>query len=143
MCMGAPMPEIALVESNLYIAYIVSSAHNPEEPYAIVRFGGVLQHTFGYPNDEALGAHPLYDYGLQYYSFNEILTSPYLKQLGARNNSVFPGSAGHFTSFRHWLVAFHDETLEVVGSTVELVHVGQYESARHAIASFLATETGA
>lgn len=119
---GAPMPAIHVSDEGLFVAYIVSEPmfNGDLEEFAIVEFCGVLQHTFGYPNDEALGGHPLYSSGLQFYEFNEVLESPYVTELGRRNAMSFPGTEQHYDKFRHWIVTFHDETLEVIGTTARV-----------------------
>jgi hypothetical protein len=115
---GAPEPAIHVMGNSLLLAYLASEQEwsGECEEFAVVEFTGVLQHIFGYPNDEALGGHPLYSKGLDHYAFNEILDSPYLEELGARNALAFPGTETQFKEFHHWVVTFHDETLEVIGS---------------------------
>ena len=93
----------------------------------------MLQHTFGYPNDEALRAHPLYSSGLAFYAFNEIANSPSVHELAARNAKIFPGSEGRCLRLNHWIAAFHDETLEVIGDTIEFLGVVPARSASEAI----------
>lgn len=116
---GAPMPGIRVCDDGLLVAYVVadSEAGADQDEYAVVKFEGVLQHTFGYPNDEALSVHPLYDKGLVFYAFNEVLVSPYVAELARRNEAIFPGSKFLYETRRHWIVTFHDETLEVIGNT--------------------------
>ena len=134
MDVGAPMPGILAIDGNLFVAYILSESFEENEVFGVVRFKGVMQHTFGYPNDEALGAHPLYESGLNFYSFNYIEGSPYIKELDERNSTIFPDSKGAYCRrFKHWVVTFHDETLEVIGSSVEFVGSGIAESAHDAI----------
>ena len=134
---GAPMPHIKLFESReLLCGYMVSEptiSSDDEEEFAVVAFHRVSQFTFGYPNDEALGAHPLDDHGIAFYAFNQMQESPYLKELGRRNASVFPGSEGMWTSKQHYIVAFHDETLEVVCTGIEYLGSVCAESASDAI----------
>ena len=139
---GAPMPGIALKGDRLFVAYIVARDENTADAgeFAVVRFDGVLQHTFGYPNDEALGGHPLHPAGLQSYAFNEIADSPYLRELGARNTRAFIGGETLFSSLEHWIVTFHDETLEVVGNSVRFLGVVDARSADEAIAKVSARE---
>lgn len=133
---GAPMPGLSISNDQLFVAYIVSEspAKSDAEQYAVVRFDGVLQHTFGYPNDEALGGHPIYPAGLAFYAFNQILGSPYLGELGARNAKTFPGTEAHFADLKHWIVTFHDETLEVVGDSVLFLGIVGARSAAEAVA---------
>lgn len=134
---GAPMPQIKLLEGReLLCGYIVSKrtiSNVSNEEFAVVAFHGVSQFTFGYPNDEALGAHPLYDHGISFYAFNQLEDSPYLKELGRRNASVFPGSESFWTSKQHYIVSFHDETLEVVCSGVDFLGSVGADSASDAI----------
>jgi len=55
------MPAIDSQDVVLFLAYIVAEPEYQSdlEEFAVVEFSGVLQHTFGYPNEEALGGHPL------------------------------------------------------------------------------------
>jgi hypothetical protein len=137
MDLGAPMPSISLREDGLYVAYALSGVCGE---YAVVRFTGVHQHTFGYPNDEALGVHPLYRAGLQFYAFNEVKDSPYIQELAARNSQVFPESAERYLRWRHWIVTFHDETLEVIGDDVEFLGPASAISASAAVELYVAQQ---
>ena len=119
---GAPMPGVMAIGPELYLAYIVGANEPSElEDFAVVRFSGVLQHIFGYPNDEALGGHALFKLGLKFYAFNLIEDSPYLRELGERNAKVFPGTESIYEGFRHWIVTLHDQTLEVIARSAEVV----------------------
>ena len=80
-----------------------------------------------------LGGHPLYPAGLKSYAFNEVIGSPYLRELGTRNAKTFPGTQEHYTKRRHWIVAFHDETLEVVGDSVTYLGTEDAPCGREAI----------
>ncbi|MEQ4301835.1 hypothetical protein ABNF97_10660 [Plantactinospora sp. B6F1] len=58
---------------------------------ALATFSNALQVTFGYPNDEALPGHPLYDAAADWsYGFYEVQGSPWLRRLGAQNRVKFP-----------------------------------------------------
>jgi len=144
---GAPMPHIKLLPGRkLLCAYIVSEPtlhEGTKEEFAIVAFRGATQFTFGYPNDEALPAHPLYKIGVSYYAFNRIENSPYLIELGRRNATRFPGSESFWTEKEHYLVAFHDETLEVICSGIEFVNRTTAESAIDALNKTEAEQGGA
>lgn len=136
---GAPMPNLLVDESRLYLGYRVRFGHNAEGwTYAVVLFTGVRQHTFGYPNDEALGGHPLYSAGLSYYAFNEVADSPYLKELAVRNARVFPASVSTLLMSKHWIVTFHDETLEIVGDAVRVIGTTRARSSLEAISNLRA-----
>lgn len=130
---GAPMPSLAVREDGLYVAYALSGLGSG---YAVVRFSNVLQHIFGYPNDEALGEHPLYKVGLAFYAFNEIKNSPYVRELATRNGRAFPGSEERYLKWRHWIVTFHDETLEVIGEDIEFLGTAAVRTASSAIQTY-------
>jgi hypothetical protein len=84
-------------------------------------FRGVTQFTYGYPNDEALESHPLYKLGMSFCAFNLIEHSPYLVELGRANAVAFPGTENQFIGRKHFVVSFHDETLEVVCRDLEFL----------------------
>ena len=123
---GAPMPSIRMLDGRVLVcAYTVSKPTMPKsngDEFALVVFRGVTQFTFGYPNDEVLGEHPLYPDGIAFYAFNFIENSPTIDALGQRNEIAFPGSKSRWTTGKkHYLVAFHDETLEVICREVTYV----------------------
>ena len=116
---GAPEFVVQRVGDSLVVAYV---CRNPEFPgwdsgadpshrgfdiwSAVLRFDGVVWHHFGDPSEEALTTHPLYQFGLDFYGFWEVLNSPRV-----------PGGS----ELRHWIVTFHDETLEVIAASASVV----------------------
>jgi len=72
----------------------------------VLRLSGVAWYHFGAPTDEAVATHPLYAVGLGFYGFWEVLDSPRVPHGGA---------------LRHWVITFHDETLEVVAASASVV----------------------
>ena len=115
---GAPAPCLfATSEGDLYCAYFVNDAHEDLKlgRVAAVRFRVVLQHRFGYPNDEVLHAHPLYKHGLQHYGFYVVEDSPLIAEIEEQNRIHPRHKAGMYAKrFKHFVITFHDETLEVV-----------------------------
>jgi hypothetical protein len=81
MSPGAPSPFVISTEFELACAY----GTNLRREFGIVRFGGVDQFKFGYPNDEALAPHPLYSAGLRHYAFWEVKNSPAIAALRNAN----------------------------------------------------------
>ena len=75
---------------------------------------------FGYPNDEALGGHRLYEKGLGYYGFFEVLESEWIAELRQGNEVVFPDFRA-FPEGRHFIITFHDSTFECIASGFRLV----------------------
>ena len=80
----------------------------------------------GYPNDEASSAHPLYASGLEFCGFHIVENSPIIADLDHRNYVHERHVAGAYMKrFRHWIITFHDETLEVVARNASFVRTSQ------------------
>lgn len=91
------------------------------ESVAIVRFVGCSAVMFGPPNDEVLHGHLLARRGLSYDGAFEVLHSSWIRGL-AQMNRVHPRhQPERFASLRHFILTFHDSTLECVAHDVELV----------------------
>ena len=71
---------------------------------------------FGYPNDEALGGHPLYKRGLEAYGVFEVLRSSWIQQMTDQNRVNFPQTSD--STRRHFIFTFHDSTFECVADTL-------------------------
>jgi hypothetical protein len=119
---GAPMPAVYSDETGLTCAYVIGPTHSESGSTAILYFEGVLYYAMGYPNDEALNAHPLYGNGLGFYDFHVVENSPLIADLDRRNQLHERHVAGNYLKrFRHWIITFHDETLEVVARNAQFV----------------------
>lgn len=134
MSPGAATPEILSTGFDLVVAYRTNVGD-----FVVVRFDGVDQLTFGYPNDEALPGHPLYAHGLRHYAFYEVMNSPKIRALHEANNVAFPGS-NVFANARHWIATFKDSTLEVVATRIRYVGTFAAASAHEAIVAHGVTE---
>jgi hypothetical protein len=96
---------------------------------AILHFEGVLYYAMGYPNDEVLNAHPLYANGLGFYGFHVVENSPLIADLDRRNQVHERHVAGAYMKrFRHWIITFHDETLEVVARNARFMRSSEKEA---------------
>jgi hypothetical protein len=82
---------------------------------AVIDFKGCLASRFGYPNDEALGGHPLYRAGLRWYSAYEVIDSSWLAEVNRQNSVSFPTGKG--ISRRHFIATFKESTFECLGMT--------------------------
>lgn len=135
---GAPCPVVLAGEHRLSVAYFLSDAPpgwvgrsirsvGPEstaEPAAVVRFKRPYASMFGPPNDEAFSGHPLAKRGLRPYGAFEVVGSSWVRKL-ERMNAVHPRHRPeHFSSYRHFILAFHDTTFECVAEGYE-VEVGR------------------
>ena len=132
---GAPIPMIVEGERRTIVAYYVKQ-HDPEwdcttvrvvgadsedELVAIVRFDAYAT-MFGPPNDEAFSGHPLAARGLRPYGFFEVLDSSWIRSL-EKMNSVHPyhRKAEFLSRYRHFVLSFHDTTLECIASGFDLL----------------------
>ncbi len=88
---------------------------------ALVEFPFCQCTLFGYPNDEALPGHPLYSNGLDSggYGIYEVLNPSWPKRLEAQNRVVFPDAAP-YSSPRHFIITFHDNTFECLADDIVL-----------------------
>jgi len=106
---GVPFPVLFQTEDETVLVY---------RGYGVVvaHFEGCIITRFGYPNDEALGGHPLYESGLQHYGVFEVYGSSWPSELEARNRRVFPDS--HSFDYRHFIFTFHDSTFECLATGI-------------------------
>ena len=125
---GAPMPSVYSDETGLMCAYVVGATHSESGSTAVLHFEGVLYYAMGYPNDEVLNAHPLYANGLGFYGFHVVENSPLIADLDRRNRVHDRHVAGAYMKrFRHWIITFHDETLEVVATNARFLRTSEKE----------------
>jgi hypothetical protein len=125
---GAPLPAVAAAEHFLALAYLASEPDpdwdgtyvtvvGPDSEgvlVAAVTFERPYCHLFGPPNDEAFSGHPLASRGLHPYGAFEVHHSSWLRSL-ERMNSVHPYHRPElFSSYKHFVFAFHDSTFECV-----------------------------
>jgi len=120
---GASSPGVAITSQGLLLVYrlgvqgierLSSGSTDQNDIWGRILFEHNLLFKFGYPNDEVLNGHPLYKYGLKPYTFHFIDNSPWIDDL-ERSNKVHPRHTGGWhEKYKHWIVSFHDETLEVL-----------------------------
>src|SRR4051794_39768113 len=94
---SAVYPTARVVGDSLVVAYHLPGC----DASAVIRFNGVKEWAYGYPNDEGLAEHPLWGKGLTFYEFHDVQPS---------EGDVV-----------HWVGTFHDGTLTVRAKSVELV----------------------
>jgi hypothetical protein len=87
---------------------------------AVVKVEPCLAFKFGYPNDEALPGHPLYDRGFEGVAVYEVLQSSWVAELARQNRVRFPYSDLTAWGVRHFLFSFHESTLEVLGHGLDV-----------------------
>jgi hypothetical protein len=126
---GAPLPHVLSSGAKTLVMYnvrepdptwdgstasIVHPASSDLRLIAIVEFERCLAHKFGSPNDEVLHGHPLHGRGLVSYAAHVVERSRFIAEL-MKINSVHPQyAADGWKHYRHYVLAFHDQTFECI-----------------------------
>lgn len=103
-------PAVCTVSNSLVLRY-----NTQDDAVVIITFPMAYVFTFGAPNDEALGGHPLGKNGLQFYSVHRVDESSWIQEL-ARRNSIHPRhDQSRFLAEKvHYIFTFQDQTLECI-----------------------------
>ena len=80
----------------------------------VVEFVGVTSVKMGSPNDEVLNGHPLWGSGLEFYQAHEVRNSQWIRELMQINRVHDRFRESRWSGRRHFILTFHDETLECV-----------------------------
>ena len=116
---GSPEPAMHQDGDTSWVAYRCANPDFPgwgtgaapdhpgfDEYHAAIKFSGVSSIALGPPSDDRLHEHPLYGLGLEPYEFHRVEGSAAVAD---------PANASH------WIITFHDETLEVIAEKAEVV----------------------
>jgi hypothetical protein len=123
---GTPVP-VLLSGLRTFAAFYLSvrdplsggTNHRVRDPQAdcgigVVEFKRMTSVKVGSPNDEVLRGHPLWGSGLDSYSAHEVMNSPWITELMDVDRAREHFDESQWTGRRHFMLAFHDETLECV-----------------------------
>jgi hypothetical protein len=133
---GAPLPHVLSSGNQTIVLFHCGLDHDPEwdgktvttidthdnqeRRFAWMRFDGVTACLFGPPNDEALNGHPLWGHGLEFYQFHTVTNSGWIAELQERNRVHRHHKDELWYQLQHFVITFHDETLEVIARTYEV-----------------------
>jgi hypothetical protein len=111
---GAPMP-VLISGLRTFVAFYLSN-RDPRAGHGIgiVEFKYVASVKMGSPNDEVLRGHPLWGSGLEFYQAHEVVNSPWTRELMEVNRVHGNFRASYWSGTRHYVLTFHDETVECV-----------------------------
>ncbi|HEX8001118.1 MAG TPA: hypothetical protein VF519_00315 [Mycobacteriales bacterium] len=132
---GSPEPVVVASERRCLVAFYRREAEGwtledpPADEVAVAELDGCVVVRTGFPNDEALGGHPLAGAGLEPYRAHVVEDSEWVEEL-RRVESHHP--APYRIEARHYLLAFHDSTLEAVARDLRVV--GTFATMRDAVA---------
>ncbi len=109
---GATSPVVLASDNGLVLVYNV--ALEEEESVGVVTFKHARAHRFSGINDEVLSGHPLYGKGLEFYGAHEVVGSSWIEELRSVHSVHHLYDASRWNSIKHYLLCFHDDTLEVL-----------------------------
>jgi hypothetical protein len=123
---GAPRP-VLLSGLRTFVAFYLGARDprfdrpDPGRPdpltdhgIGVVEFKQVTSVKIGSPNDEVLHGHPLWGSGLEHYRAHEVRNSPWITELVNVNRVHERFDESRWSGTRHFILTFHDETLECV-----------------------------
>jgi len=108
---GVPSEAVVFAtETKLFVRYLT-----PENGMAIIQFPLVRSFSLGAPNDEALGGHSLYKFGLKHYTVHRVGNSPWIDAL-EKKNAIHPhhDKEQFLKGLVHYIFTFQDSTFECV-----------------------------
>lgn len=114
---GAPRP-VLLQDDQRAILIFTAITTGEQTVTAIAEFTGCLATRFGYPGDEALPGHPLYNHDLRYHDVMEVLHSSWMRQLEDQDAAAFPQPPDW--EQRHFIITLHDSTFECLADELTI-----------------------
>jgi hypothetical protein len=131
---GAPQPFIVSSEERTLIGFYArgeDAEQRNSDAVTVAELVGCTSVKFGFPNDEVLDGHRLDDPGLGYYEPHEVDNSAWLIELRAIEAVHEHAPQVPFENARHYVLTFHDSTLEAIARDVRLV--GSYATRAEAV----------
>lgn len=116
---GAPRPVVVASEDRTLFAFAGTEA--ADAACIVAEFESCLSVRFGFPNDEVMNGHPLWGRGLAFYAAHEVVNSPWLAEMRAVETAHPMAAKQPFAEHRHFLLTYHDSTLEALAHEV-VVH---------------------
>ena len=116
---GAPAPVVMASEQRTLFSFDAPATE--EFDRRVAEFVGCTSFRFGFPNDEALGGHPLYGSGLSFYAAHEVIESRWLEEIRGVEAHHPQAAPTPFADARHFVLTFHDSTLEAIAREVRVV----------------------
>jgi hypothetical protein len=131
---GAPSPFFISSEQRTLIGFYAGKGDADQsdgDPVTVAELVGCTSVKFGFPNDEVLHGHRLYGAGLGYYQLHEVDNSAWLSELRAIEAVHDRAPETPFPNARHFVLTFHDSTVEAIARDVRLV--GSYRTRAEAV----------
>jgi hypothetical protein len=131
---GAAEPFIVSSEQRTLIGLYARSEdadQSDSDAVTVAELVGCISVKFGFPNDEVLHGHQLYGAGLGYYQLHEVHNSAWLIELRSIEAVHDHAAEVPFENAHHFVLTFHDSTVEAIASDVMLV--GSYSTRAEAV----------
>lgn len=112
---GAPMPFLISNGHQAAVIFYLTSS-DQSEAVGVIVFDRAYDVQFGGVNDEAIEGHPLFGAGLDLYAAHEVLNSEWITEAERRNSVHRCHKGGWHERMKHYVLCFHDETLECIAS---------------------------
>lgn len=132
---GAPLPHVLSSGMRSFVAFyldepdpdwdgtyvrVVDPTKASEESLALAEFKGSVAVKLGPPNDEVLHGHPLHGRGLAGYGAYIVENSRWLAEVIEINRVHERFDPQAWQEKQHFLLVFHDETVEAIASEIEV-----------------------
>jgi hypothetical protein len=132
---GAPLPHLLSSGQRAFVAFyleevdpdwdgtyarIVDPRADTVESLALAELEGAVAVKMGPPNDEVLHGHPLHGRGLGWYGTYVVENSRWLAELIEINRVHAQFDPEAWADKRHFLLVFHDETVEAIARDIEV-----------------------
>lgn len=133
---GAPQPFVFSSEDRTLVGFVAAqqvSGAADRESVSVAELVACTSVKFGFPNDEVLHGHPLFDAGLDYYQLHEVENSSWIRELRAVESVHDQAPAVPFEKERHFVLTFQDSTLEAIAMDIRCI--GIYRSRAEALST--------
>jgi hypothetical protein len=130
---GAPQPIVFRSERRTLLAFFAADDERGDDEVVSAEFENCAAITCGFPNDEVLHGHALWGRGLEFYRLHEVKESDWLDELRAVEAVHDQAPTMPFSQARHFVLTFHDSTVEAVAD--DLVVRDRYPSMEAAAAA--------
>jgi hypothetical protein len=130
------MPVVVANDFICRVAFVDDQAPDPERPVQAIGLTECVSFRFGFPNDEVLAGHPLWERGLDGYGPYLVTASPWLEEVRSIERTHERSAAVPFERHRHFFFVFHDSTFEAIAAGI--LPMSRYRTVSDALAAFAA-----
>jgi hypothetical protein len=118
---GSPEPVLLMSGGKAVVVfYLVDLPEAETEQMGVITFESCVWAAIGTPNDEVLHGHRLWGKGLDFYGAFLVEESSVTTELMRINSVHDQFDAEVWKAYKHYILCFHDETLECVARRYEV-----------------------